>query len=163
MKSQLRIIVALCLSLMLWDCGDSKKETNQKIHFYYLASYQNRPLSKDTIAYEEIRHILPGDELVAEEHFEYRGNPHSIHFYSSEGTAPVDGGALKYTLDTLGVIYERAVWWPNFIRLSSNNDSINDLVSVAFGQIMMRSSLRCYYCDDKNSHIPKEVKALRVE
>lgn len=100
---------------------------------------------------------MPGDELVAEEHFEYRGKLHSIRFYSSEGTAPVDGGELKYTLDSLGVIYERAVWWPNFIRLSSNNDSINDLVSAAFGQIMMRSSLRCYYCREEYTYVPKKL------
>ncbi len=158
MKHYLKGLIILCFSFVLSDCTDSKPEKKKDIYFYYLFCYQGRPLSMDTLKYQEVNQITSGDELVAAEHFTYREHHHTINFYSSEHTAPVDGGELKYTLDSLGVIYSRAVWWPNFGRLSSDNDSINDLISTAMGYILMRSSLRCYYCDNRYTHIPGKVE-----
>jgi hypothetical protein len=157
MKHYLKGLIILCVSFILSDCRDSQPEKNKDIYFYYLPYYQNRLLA-DTIKYEKENRITSGDQLVATEHFKYREQYHSINFYSSEHTAPVDGGELKYTLDSLGVIYSRAVWWPNFEKLSSDNDSINDLISTAMGYILMKSSLRCYYCDDRYTYLPKRVE-----
>lgn len=156
MQNYLKSIVVLCLMFILSNCKKSERLREKEIYFYYLTCYQGVPLSTDTLKYEEVNRITSADELIATEHFKYKEQYHIIKFYSNENTAPVDGGGLKYTLDSIGVIYDRAVWWPNFGRLSSNNDSINDLISTAFGYIMMKSSLRCYYCNDKHTHIPEE-------
>lgn len=157
MKDYLKGLIILCVSFILSDCRDSKPEKKKEVYFYYLPYYQNRLLA-DTIKYENENRITSRDGLVATEHFEYRKQYHSINFYSSEHTAPIDGGELKYTLDSLGVIYSRAVWWPNFRKLSSDNDSINDLISTAMGYILMKSSLRCYYCDERYTYLPKRVE-----
>ncbi len=77
--------------------------------------------------------------------------------YSSDNLAPIDGGILKYTCDSIGIIYSRPTTWRSFRRLYSNNDSINDLVNTAFGYMLMRKSLRCFYCDDRFTHIPEEI------
>lgn len=159
MDSYLKSVFILCLAFILSNCTDSQRLKKKEIYFYYLSCYQGVPLSADTLTYEEVNHVTPTDELIATEYFKYKEKYHVIKFYSSENTAPVDGGRLAYTLDSLGIIYHRAVWWPNFGRLSSNNDSINDLISTAFGYIMMKPSLRCYYCSDKHTHIPEEKKA----
>lgn len=158
MQNYLRSIFVLCLMLILSNCTDSQRLRKKEIYFYYLSCYQGVTSSTDTLKYEEVNHITSADELLATEYFKYKEKYHIIKFYSSENTAPIDGGGLKYTLDSIGVIYHRAVWWPNFGKLSSNNDSINDLISTAFGYIMMKSSLRCYYCTD-NTHIPIEKEA----
>ncbi len=115
-------------------------------------------MTEDTIKYEEVNYIDSIDELIATEHFKYKEQYHIIKMYSSDNHAPVDGGGLKYSLDSIGVIYSRAIWWPNFGRLASNNDSINDLISTALGYIISRSSLRCFYCNEKYTHIPNQVE-----
>lgn len=150
--------IFLLLGLTLSNCKEHAINVGkEKIKFYYLSCYQSLR-SKDTMKYEEINHIDHIDELLATEHFKYKNQYHTINFYSSDNKAPVDGGALKYTLDSIGVIYGRAVWWPNFSRLSSNNDSINDLISAALGYIIMSQPLRCYYCRDEFTHVPVEVR-----
>lgn len=161
MQNYLKSIVVLCLIFILSDCKKSETIRKKEIYFYYLSCYQNVSLSSDTLKYEEVNCITSADELIETEHFKYKEQYHTINFYSSEGAAPIDGGGLKYTLDTIGVIYNRAVWWPNFVRLSSNNDSMNDLIGTAFGYIMMKSSLRCYYCNDKHTHIPELKKSTK--
>lgn len=160
MKHYLESLIILFVCFILSDCRDSKPEKKKEVHFYYMPCYQNRLLA-DTIKYEKESSVTSRDELVATEHFTYREQHHTINFYSSEHTAPVDGGELKYTLDSLGVIYSRAVWWPNFRKLSSDNDSINDLISTAMGYILMKSSLRCYYCDESYTYLPKRVKVSK--
>lgn len=152
----------VALVLVANGCKNELLKEKEPVRFYYLSYYKFGSLV-DTIPYEEGFGIGEQDELLVTEFFEYRKQFHTIKFYSSDNRAPVDGGDLKYTLDSMGVVYNRSTTWPNFRRLSTNNDSINDLISASLGYMMMKSSLRCYHCDDKNSHIPKEVKVLRTE
>lgn len=152
----------VALVLVANGCKNERLKEKEPVRFYYL-SYSKFGSLADTIPYEEGFGIGEQDELLVTESFEYRKQFHTIKFYSSDNKASVDGGGLKYTLDSMGVVYNRSTTWPNFRRLSTNNDSINDLISASLGYMMMKSSLRCYHCDDKNSHIPKEVKVLRTE
>ena len=148
------IIILLIISIAI-SCQDKKIETQkQKPKFYYLPCFQDSR-SLDTISYDEYNFIDPKDSLLASESFKYKEQYHEIKMYTSDYHSPIDGGGLFYTLDSLGVIYSRATSWRNFGRLSSNNDSINDLISTALGFIVSKSSLRCYHCDDRFNHIPK--------
>lgn len=162
MNNYIKALLMVVLILGANGCKKQLLKEKEPVRFYYLSYYKFGSLA-DTIPYEDVNIIEEQDELLATEFFEYRKQFHTIKFYSSDNKAPVDGGDLKYTLDSMGVVYNRSTTWPNFRRLSTNNDSINDLISTAFGYVMMKSSLRCYYCDDKNSHISKEVKVLRAE
>lgn len=162
MKNYINTLLLVTLFFVTTGCREQLLKEKKSVRFYYLSYYEFRSLA-DTIPYEEGFGIGEQDELLVTESFEYRKQFHTIKFYSSDNKAPIDGGDLKYTLDSMGVVYSRSTTWPNFRRLSTNNDSINDLISASLGYMMMKSSLRCYHCDDKNSHIPKEVKAIRVE
>lgn len=153
MGNYMKIIAIIFTVLILCSCIDrTEKVEKEKTKYYYL-SYSGHGSFADTFKYDEVNHIDSIDELIATEHFEYHRKSHTIKMYNSDNRAPVDGGGLKYTLDSIGIIYIRPIWWPNFGRLSSNNDSINDLINAAYGYMLMRKSLRCFYCDDKYTHI----------
>ncbi|MBS1636903.1 MAG: hypothetical protein JST26_13380 [Bacteroidetes bacterium] len=113
-----------------------------------------RSAMADTLKREDVNPLADIDELLATEYFEYRGKMHSINMYCSDRKAPVDGGKLKYTLDSLGMIYGRSTTWPSYIRLRSNNDSINDLIQEAYSYMLMKSSLHCFHCHDEFTHNP---------
>lgn len=86
------------------------------------------------------------DKLLGQDIFTYGKVQHILKAYTSDNHAPVDGGNLYYTLDSLGIIYIRGTTWPGFSRLKSNNDSINDLINQAFGHILVKPQLHCYKC-----------------
>lgn len=154
MCNYMKTITIIFTILIFYGCADKNSKVEKaKTKYYYL--YTNRHgLPADTFKYEEVNHIDSIDELLATEYFDYRGKSHIIKMYSSDNRAPVDGGGLKYTLDSIGIIYGRPIWWPNYGRLWSNNDSVNDLIHAAYGYMLMRKSLRCFYCDDRFTHNP---------
>lgn len=150
-------LIVIFSILILYSCAENNpKIEKEKIKYFYLSSDING-VPADTFKYEEVNHIDSIDELLATEYFECRGQSHIIKMYSSDHLAPTDGGILKYTFDSIGIIYSRPIWWQNYRRLYSTNDSINDLVNAAFGYMLMKKSLRGFYCDDRFTHIPEEI------
>lgn len=106
---------------------------SKKIAYYYVTSTQKH--KTDTSKYEELNRLDSTDRLIANGMLDCCGF-HLIKVYSSEGFGGVDSGELKYTLDSIGVIYIRPIYWPGFVRLRSNNDSINDLIDCAYGKML---------------------------
>lgn len=158
MCNYMKTTTIILLTLLTIACTDkSTVEKKTELELYYLPCWQQHR-SPDTISYKENSFIDPKDTLLAREVFQYKEQYHEIKMYTSDYHANIDGGGLFYTLDSLGVIYMRATSWPSFTRLSSNNDSINDLVSTALGFIASKSSLRCYHCDDRFTHIRKTTE-----
>jgi hypothetical protein len=161
MYNYMKTITLIFTFIILYGCADNnRKGEKEKTKYYYLSYYSNGRTS-DTLKYEEINTISSIDELVATEYFEYLGTSHVIKMYNSDNRAPADGGGLKYTLDSIGIIYSRPIWWPNFGRLSSNNDSINNLLNTAYGFMLMKKSLRCFYCDEEFTHIPPNAFEIK--
>ena len=64
--------------------------------------------------------------------------------YTSDNHASTDGGQLMYELDSFGIIYSRSTTWRSYVRLQSNNDSINSLIGAALETILLYSKLSCY-------------------
>ena len=119
----MKTLFAIFILLMISSCAKEIKIENDAISYYYLSFGRNR-MTVDTVKYKEANYIDSLDELLASESFEYQNKWHVIKMYSSDNQVPVDAGELKYTLDSIGIIYKRAIWWPNFIRLSSKLISI---------------------------------------
>ncbi len=147
-------LLLISLTMFLFVCCEKQQIRSEKIKYFYLSYFQNQT-TIDTVKYEEIAAIDSKDELLETKNFQFKGVYHQIKFYTSDNHSIVDGGSLSYTLDSFGKIYECSTTWPNFGRLSTNNDSINDLINVAIGYIIMNPSLHCYHCDSRNNHIPK--------
>lgn len=140
MKTTLYILILILLA----SCSD-KKTITEKTIFYYLINSDGKN-NGDTVKYEEFNFIGAGDEQVAKGYFSYNKKEHSIKVYTSDNQAPIDGGRLYYTLDSIGTIYSRSTTWWTSLRLQSNNDSINDLINAAYAHILMKPSLHCYQC-----------------
>lgn len=144
------LIVFYCLS-----CTKMTKESDT-ICFYYTKSNQDE-ITIDTIQFKELNQIDSLGDLLATQEFKLKNTYHQIKMFSTDRTAPIDGGELYYTLDNKFCIYNRSTCWPSFGMLSCNNDSLNELINVAIGNIIMHPSLRCHYCDDKYTHAPKKL------
>jgi len=86
------------------------------------------------------------DALLAKGGFTYQQKDHGILVYTSDNHSQVDGGRLYYTLDTLGIIFERSTTWRSYVRLKSDNDSINDIISQALAHILSRPEFHAYQC-----------------
>jgi hypothetical protein len=144
--------ISIILSLILFVRCNSPRTESRVDKFYYL--FYKRDGRIDTVKYDKsyaqsatnFRHLFDG-------HFQYNKTEHLIRFYSNDDIAPVDGGELFYTLDNFGIIYSRAISWPNYARLQCTNDSIADLISVAINNIVSNPNLHCYNC----SHYEKGI------
>ena len=131
--------------ILLASCGGDLPAEKQNKKYYLLAS--GRREFVDTIPVADFPQYDSADQFIAEERFVLNQKIHIIKAFSSDNHAPVDGGRLYYILDSIGVIYSKSTTWPVAIRLSSNNDSLNDLISATLAQILLRPLLHCYHCD----------------
>lgn len=136
-------IVLILIIALASSCAD--KKTDEEIVLYYVigSTHSN---SKDTIYTTKNQQADTTDDLLAQDFFHYKTKDHILKLFTSDNHAPVDGGRLYYTLDSIGIIYERSTTWPGFGRLKSNNDSINDLINQAFAHILQKPQLHCYQC-----------------
>lgn len=139
----MRTVISILTVFILASCNN--KTVSKKTTLYYVIDSE-RQLPSDTIQYNEKQAVDTADIILAKTGFMYKNKEHGITVYTSDNHAPIDGGRLYYTLDTLGIIYERSTTWWSCLRLYSNNDSINDLISQALGHILMKPDLHCYQC-----------------
>ena len=138
----------LIISMIVVCIGCSSSDEKNGISYYYLL-YGNQSNHFDTIKFSEFNKIDTADSLIAKDYFELNNQFHLITAYTSDDHAATDGGVFYYTLDSIGIIYHRSTTWRNFILLHSNNDSINKLISICLGRILIKPELKCYQCPSK--------------
>jgi len=125
--------------------GCATKPKSDKLKLYYVGINERMPGS-DTSDYFKWRNIDTLDEVVGQVRFRYNNMDHALIAYTSDNHAPTDGGSFYYTLDTLGIIYDRSTTWPGFSVLQSNNDSLNNLIAMALGRALRCPRLRYDGC-----------------
>ena len=136
----MRTILFFITLVLLLSCID--KKVRDKTAFYYIIdSDRSRP--HDTIKRSDVSPDK-ADTLLAKDGFTYQNKEHGIYLYTSDNHAQIDGGRLYYTLDTFGIIFERSTTWRTSLRLRSNNDSINDIISHALAHILSNPQLHSY-------------------
>ncbi len=140
----MRTIILILATIWFFNCSD-KKVSSKKIVFYYLNNSE-RSRDIDTIKYKDFNLTDTADKFIGSTNFIYNKIGHSIKAFTSDNHAPIDGGRIYYTLDSLGIIYSRSTTWYNSVRLQSNTDSINNLLSQALGNILQNPKLHCYNC-----------------
>ena len=82
----------------------------------------------DTLA--TLRHHNERDRLIGQTAFSLNGEEHVVTGYTDD-YAPTDGGSFWIELDSLGSIYGHSTTWPGFSVVRSDNDSINELITMA--------------------------------
>ena len=156
----MKLIIFILTTILIYSCVD-KKPYEKKIELYYLIN-SDRSNTPDTIKYSDLNSIDTADKFIAQEYFFYNKKEHNIKAFTSDNHANTDGGVFYYTLDSIGIIYSRSTTWWTYISLKSNNDSINNLVTQALEQILLRPKLHCYQCgqlfEEEIKFIPPELK-----
>ena len=138
MKINKTIFGTLFISLtLLFSCNSEKKIEQQ--HKYYYLFYQNYNEIIDTIPYNLGNNVDSGSVLQGTFHFRYKYNNsmHELRKYVYFDKADSTSGTTSYTLDSLGVIYNKSNYYKSYATLSSNNDSINSLLKTSLGYIIM--------------------------
>jgi hypothetical protein len=130
--------------LFLLACTNKNKpETNTKhiknINKYYLYHSATSTVL-DTIPYNESSKSVDGSsKLIGKFLFIFNNEEdiHSISKYVYESETDSTVGNVSYTLDDLGVIYNKSYAYPTFAKLSSNNDSLNKLIETSLNYTLL--------------------------
>jgi hypothetical protein len=136
-------IITIILSILLSFTSCDQKLRTQKdkdIFFYNITKTQDlETYNGDSVKINLIKHHAKNDTLLEQSIFELNGKTHRIYLYTNFPHADIDGGYLAFELDTLGIIYAKSTTWKSYSRLKSTNDSINDLITVAFENIILNN------------------------
>ena len=133
--------IAILSLFFLYSCDTSAPKKPDRL--YYLIVKHNGRI--DTSNYDKFySQSAYKYEKVFSLDFNYLKTKHNISFFSNARTAPIDGAELFYTLDSLGIIYSRALSWSNYIRLEASNDSLNKLIGVSIDNILLYPNLHCF-------------------
>ena len=71
------------------------------------------------------------DSMLGFIEFTFREREHTVTGWTDDYYSPIDGGAFWLELDSLGMIYSHSTTWPGFMVVRSDNDSINELITMA--------------------------------
>lgn len=131
--------------IILFACNSSKTD-KKNIKLFYLSKNQFSD-DVDTIPYLSKYKNTYDDTLIYQDAFQYCGKIHVINMTTNEFKTGVDGGIIRYKLDDLGSIYSRSKTWKKYIRLKSNNDSLNNLIDRALEIILLNKKFTCVNLD----------------
>jgi hypothetical protein len=125
-------------SIFLFNCSSEKKTAQETKNYYYLF-YQNYNEVTDTIPYRLGCKVDSGSIFKGAFHFRYKydNSMHELRKYVYFDKIDSTSGTTSYTLDSLGVIYNKSNYYKSYATLSSNNDSINSLVKNSLGYIII--------------------------
>ena len=127
----MRTLILILTTTLLFNCSDKKIPKTNTMYYYLMTSDRSNQI--DTIKYSDFNSIDTADQFIGKSVFYDNKKGHLLQAFASDNHAPVDGGRLYYTLDSIGIIYSRSTTWYTSVRLISNNDSINNLLSQALG------------------------------
>jgi hypothetical protein len=102
--------------------------------------YESRGSSVDTLSYESINKYQPASinhNVLDSFDFAYKGRYIRIKKVTNYPNELVDGGFVSYWEKSIGYFYERSTTWRTFSVLKTNNDSINDFISVLLGTVLL--------------------------
>ncbi len=136
----MKIYISLIAIFFFLSCTKNEKEIIKEKYYYIATQYYNEKI--DTIPYN-VGNEIPDSSCFLGNSFFLYGDSINIHVlkkyktdeYLNDNKEKV-AGTIFYTLDSLGVIYNKNVVNSSFGILSSNNDSINRLLSFSLGHII---------------------------
>ena len=131
------LIFVMCLAYYSVSCQSKKQDSTTKKYYVF---YRARGSSVDTFSYESMNKYQPASidhNVIDSVDFKYRGRYIKIKKISNYPDEPVDGGFFSYWEKSIGYFYERSTTWRTFGVLRTNNDSINDFISVLIGTALL--------------------------
>lgn len=140
----MKVVVIILILLSFTSC-DRKMNTqkNEDLLFYNITTTKDfDTYISDSVQMDLIKHHDTKDTMLAQSFFELNGKTHWINLFTNYPHSPIDGGYLAFELDTLGIIYIKSTTWNSYSRLKSTNDSINNLITVAFENIILNEKFQ---------------------
>lgn len=128
----MRYLIFPVTVLLILACSEkSQNIKSQPIQFWYNTNYH--PGDPDTLSMWELKWRLPDpeDSLIASDLLRVKDNFYYVMIYTNEFSfPPPDGESREIYVYGFGSVYYHALTWRNFGVLHSNNDSINELISL---------------------------------
>jgi hypothetical protein len=147
MKNCVQVLATIILSLSIFVNCSTKNKSNEKLEETKQEKVvETKPTHKnyylfrkmydgfvDTIPVESAANFIENTLLEGVFYFRYSGenDMHIISKYVYASKTDSTEGNISYTLDTLGVIYNKSTYYPSFAVLSSTNDSLNEFLNTA--------------------------------
>ncbi|MBI1837565.1 MAG: hypothetical protein HYR91_09910 [Flavobacteriia bacterium] len=150
----------LFILILLISCNN-KKTVPKKDNLFYIR-YSRQSNYYDTVSYLNLNQGFKNDTLIHQEAFYYHGINHVINMTTNEFTAGCDGGAIAYKLDDIGIIYLKSTTWYNYLRLETDNDSLNNLIDRAIENILLYKNFTCMKLDTVKIN-RKEINFVRPQ
>jgi hypothetical protein len=157
---KIKYLIISILIISLFACN-SKKSSNKKDKLFYIR-YSRQKEFYDTVPYSKLNNVYKNDTLIHQEAFYYNGINHVINMTTNEFTSECDGGAIAYKLDDIGIIYLKSTIWHNYLRLKTDNDSLNNLIDRAIENILLYKNFTCVKLDTVKIN-RKEINFVRPE
>jgi hypothetical protein len=115
---------------ILISACNSNNTIKKELKLFYLCKQPNND-KMDTLSYLNVRKTNAKDTLIYQDVFKYYGKMHTLKMTTNEFNTAIDGGQIRYQLDALGTIYSKSTTWEGYMRLQTNNDSLNHLIDRA--------------------------------
>jgi hypothetical protein len=140
----MELTIFILSAFFLGSCGESQIKSERKFYFYHTVLDRHGFSFTDTLSFaNKVRHDEK-DSLIYRYNFQFNNGWHTIQVLTNDFYAPIDGGYISYTLDSIGIIYRKSTTWYSCEWIRTNNDSINTIIDAAFGNILMHQELSNY-------------------
>lgn len=126
-QAQLHLSLLATLAIA---CGHNAVHTEPELTFYSTVD-RGRGSHDYTDTLAVLDKHSSRDSLVGSTTFTWGGVEHTVTGWNNDHYAPVDGGGFWLELDSLGTIFGHSTTWPGFSVVHSNNDSLNQLITMA--------------------------------
>ncbi len=128
-----RVLLWLLIGITLGSCGGST--TSKDLVFFENWTKGDTVITPSKGLAHLERHASE-DMLLGRITFWHKGVEHVLTGWTDEHYASIDGGIYMLELDSLGAIYRHSTTWKAFTVVTSNSDSLNNLIQIALGAAM---------------------------
>lgn len=116
----------------------SCKKENKTIYFSEI-KFNNHECIRSKKQITKLSFHKSNDSIIDSCNFWLDGNQHSIKQYTNLFVSPIDGEYFIYEVDKLGIVFAYSQSWKSYSKFISNKDSINNIIELGLGIMLMES------------------------
>lgn len=132
--------INIALLIILFNAISCKNTKHEDVIFQY--KYFGHFGGNYKCNVEIIEHPLwhsISDSIVLMTQFELNGTGHQIRTFNNYSSSHSDNERFLIELDNLGVIFKSNLTWNSYVKMISDNDSINEIIDMAINLILINN------------------------